>query len=363
MVFSFACFLCSAAEYTGELAHQRGCQAVGQALPDFAGDLSQKHYVHHGDCVDLDSDTFEAVGRLRMFLFHDLLIVAREQSELGRFRLLDQYEAQRVAVSRVRDRDAVRNVLNLLMPTGSNIYCQYADAETTLEWIKKFAEAARFNADAAAAAATTGRTTTSAQSSAKKSSKKNAAPPPPPTAVAVPPGAAKVTSELALSPTDSMSSANISASPSTVYGPDWLMAAPEEILTMIAQRHFDETLQLITEAEAYMQKEAPFDGAAELAEKVSAERGSSVVGGATIYLPSFLLRSHQTDQTAESQSGHRAAARTVRLAESQLECGAPFGPTTAEAAGRHGQGARSVRHAAARLQHGHSDVTATGASQ
>lgn len=263
----------TSAEYSGELANQRGCNAVAQALPDLAVDLSLKRYLHHGDCVELDSDTFEAVGRLRMFLFNDLLIVAREQSADGRFRLLAQYEAHRMAVSRVRDRETVRNVLNLLMPTGSNIYCQYASSEAKMEWIEKFADAARFNADANAgsttAAAVAG--TASAQSSAtKKSTKKNAAPAPPPLT------STKVTSDLALSP-DSVSSANMSASPSTIYGPDWLMAAPEEILTLIAQRHFDETLQLITEAEEYMQKDSQFEGAAELAEKVRCERGVSSV--------------------------------------------------------------------------------------
>lgn len=74
-----------------------------------------------------------------------------------------------------------------------------------------------------------------------------------------------VSSDLTLSPADSTSSA---ATPTTNWGPDWLLTAPEEILTLIAQRHFDETLQLITEAEAYLVKDSSFYGAADFVQKV-----------------------------------------------------------------------------------------------
>lgn len=74
-----------------------------------------------------------------------------------------------------------------------------------------------------------------------------------------------MSSDLALSPADSTSS---SATATTNWGPDWLLTAPEEILTLIAQRHFDETLQLITEAEVYLAKDCGFYGAVEYVQKV-----------------------------------------------------------------------------------------------
>lgn len=288
-----------AAEITGEQANQRGITAVGQALPDLSVDLSQKTYLHHGDLVELDSDTFEAAGHLRMFLFNDLLIVARELSD-GKFRLAAQYEATRVAVSNVRDRETVRNVVNLLTPTGSNIYCQYGSAEAKKEWIEKFADAARFNADAANQAA-------NSAAAAKKSSKKMPAPPPP---VAKSPASkgfgekrSTVTSELALSP-DSVSSSNMTASPSTNYGPDWLLTAPEEILTMIAQRHFDETLQLIHEAEEYLDKDSTFYGAAEIAEKIKQQKAN---------LGAVLLLELSSSQSRSLNAALRSARRPLKL--------------------------------------------------
>lgn len=284
----------SPAEISGEQANQRGITAVAQALPDLHADLGAKTFLLHGDLVELDSDTFEAAGRLRMFLFSDLLIVAREQPD-GKFRLVAQYEANRLAVSNVRDREGVRNVINLLTPTGSNIYCQYDSTEAKREWIERFAEAARFGATGAGGQP-------GQAASAKKSTKKMAAPPPPKSPAALK-SLPQQTSELALSP-DSVSSANMTASPSTNYGPDWLLAAPEEILTMIAQRHFDETLQLIVEAEEYLVRDATFDGAVELAEKIKQQKAN---------LGTVLLLELSGSQSRSLNAALRSARRPLKL--------------------------------------------------
>lgn len=51
-------------------------------------------------------------------------------------------------------------------------------------------------------------------------------------------------------------------------GPDWLLSAGEEIQSLIAQRHFEETLALIVKCEEYFAKDTTFHKAAEIAEKV-----------------------------------------------------------------------------------------------
>lgn len=51
-------------------------------------------------------------------------------------------------------------------------------------------------------------------------------------------------------------------------GPDWLLSAGEEIQSLIAQRHFEETLALIVKCEEYFSKDTTFHKAAEIAEKV-----------------------------------------------------------------------------------------------
>lgn len=52
------------------------------------------------------------------------------------------------------------------------------------------------------------------------------------------------------------------------YAPDWLDAAQEEIHTLIAQRHFEEALTLITKCEEYFTKDKSFDNATETIQKV-----------------------------------------------------------------------------------------------
>lgn len=132
------------------------------------------------------------------------------------------------------------------------------------EWIEKFAYAVKPNAAPVAAPA---------PAAVPKSTKKNAAPAPPPTAKHSLQKALSesksVSSDLTLSP-DSTSSNTVA----TDWGPDWLLTAPEEILTLIAQRHFDETLQLITESEEYLAKDRTFYGAAEFVEKVGTDFGT-----------------------------------------------------------------------------------------
>lgn len=100
--------------------------------------------------MELDTDTYRPICRLHMFLFKDLLIIAKVRHDrwdknlffIGenvfkilvitfdyrKFELVAQYELNKVAVSNFRDMDGVRNVINLLTPAGSK-YCQ----STTIE--------------------------------------------------------------------------------------------------------------------------------------------------------------------------------------------------------------------------------------
>lgn len=72
-------------------------------------------------------------------------------------------------------------------------------------------------------------------------------------------------SEAAVSPTSTTSEieANIK------YAPEWLASAQEEIHTLIAQRHFEEALTLITKCEEYFKKDTSFYNATETIQKVT----------------------------------------------------------------------------------------------
>lgn len=52
------------------------------------------------------------------------------------------------------------------------------------------------------------------------------------------------------------------------WGPDWLQTAPEEIQAMIAQRHFEDTLILITKCEEFLAKDQTVYGAIDFNDKI-----------------------------------------------------------------------------------------------
>lgn len=119
------------------------------------------------------------------------------------------------------------------------------------EWIEKFEVALKFN----------------------QLKKKKPAPQPPSRPVSsaeakVPKSITKaiITSEAAVSPTSTISEAEIA---NMKYAPEWLLSAQEEIHTLIAQRHFEEALALITKSEEYFAKDNSFHNANEVIQKVS----------------------------------------------------------------------------------------------
>lgn len=55
----------------------------------------------------------------------------------------------------------------------------------------------------------------------------------------------------------------------TNYAPEWVISAQEEIHTLIAQRHFEGALTLITQCEEYFAKNNSFVNSVEIIGKVS----------------------------------------------------------------------------------------------
>lgn len=72
-------------------------------------------------------------------------------------------------------------------------------------------------------------------------------------------------SDSTLSPTSTISDVEI---PNITYAPEWLLSAHEEIHTLIAQRHFEEALTLITKCEKYFAADSAFYNANEIIERV-----------------------------------------------------------------------------------------------
>lgn len=157
----------------------------------------------------------------------------------------------------IRDLDGVKNAINVITPDGAKIF-QCISPSTKVyahqikritlnnmfnqqtEWIEKFEMSIKFN---------------------QLKPKKGPAPKPP----------TKLQQQKSLVDTKSITS-DLSPDSQSVkinWGPDWLCMAPEEILAMIAQRHFEDALATITKCEEYFARDATFHNSVEIIDKVT----------------------------------------------------------------------------------------------
>lgn len=183
-----------------------------------------------------------------------------------------QHDATKIGVINIKDLDGVKNAINVITADDTKIFqCISASAKVTFlkkfifyhfnsfpcwtfqnEWIEKFEVALKFN----------------------QMKKKKAQAPQPPTRpvstieakVSKSSTRTSLASEATISPTSTTSeieAVNIK------YAPEWLASAQEEIHTLIAQRHFEEALTLITKCEEYFTKDTSFYNATEIIQKVT----------------------------------------------------------------------------------------------
>lgn len=125
----------------------------------------------------------------------------------------------------IRDRDGVKNAINLMTSDGSRIF-QCVSASAKKEWMEKFDISIKFN---------------------QTKHRKGPAPQPPKQIQRQKSSIdnKSITSDTTLSPTSSIQEN---------YAPDWVVYAPEEIHAEMAQRHFEESLTLIQRVEDYLAK-------------------------------------------------------------------------------------------------------------
>lgn len=166
-----------------------------------------------------------------------------------------QYDATKIAVINIKDLDGVKNAINVITPDGAKIF-QCISASTKNDWINKFEEALKFNQTRNKMKKETKDIKTMLKSEAKAMVKSSTI--------------HSVTSDATAQSPTSTTTSEIE-SPIVNYGPEWLISAHEEIHTLIAQRHFEEALTLITKCEEYFAKDTIFVNANETTEKVSVD--------------------------------------------------------------------------------------------
>jgi exocyst complex component 8 len=260
--------------------NKKAIAIIKDALIGYPKSLDEKFFIHEGSLIELDPNDYRPICRSHLFLFNDILIVAKIKHD-KKLEFMTEYETKKLAVINIKELTGVKNAINIITSDGSRIY-QTMNIAAKTEWIEKFEVSVKFNQP---------------MSSAVKP-KKGPAPQPPRTLQKQKSSieTQSICSDATLSPTSSIMTENLA--------PEWLNSAPEEIQAEIAQRHFEDSLTLIQKCEDYLQKNPPFYNSEDIQDKVKSLK--------TI-LSSVLLHELSTAQCRDLQSVLRSSRRLLKL--------------------------------------------------
>lgn len=260
--------------------NKKAIAIIKDALIGYPKSLDEKFFIHEGSLIELDPNDYRPVCRSHLFLFNDILIIAKIKHD-KKLEFMTEYETKKLAVINIKELTGVKNAINIITSDGSRIY-QTINAAAKTEWIEKFEVSIKFNQPLSGAA----------------KSKKGPAPQPPRTLQKQKSSieTQSIGSDATLSPTASIMTENLA--------PEWLNSAPEEIQAEIAQRHFEDSLTLIQKCEDYMHKNPTFYNSEDIHDKVKSLK--------TI-LSSVLLHELSTAQCRDLQSVLRSSRRLLKL--------------------------------------------------
>lgn len=260
--------------------NKKAIAIIKDALIGYPKSLDEKFFIHEGSLIELDPNDYRPVCRSHLFLFNDILIIAKIKHD-KKLEFMTEYETKKLAVINIKELTGVKNAINIITSDGSRIY-QTINAAAKTEWIEKFEVSIKFNQPLSGAA----------------KSKKGPAPQPPRTLQKQKSSieTQSIGSDATLSPTASIMTENLA--------PEWLNSAPEEIQAEIAQRHFEDSLTLIQKCEDYLHKNPTFYNSEDIHDKVKSLK--------TI-LSSVLLHELSTAQCRDLQSVLRSSRRLLKL--------------------------------------------------
>ncbi|XP_063704483.1 exocyst complex component 8 isoform X2 [Culicoides brevitarsis] len=179
---------------------------IVESLIGFEGTLKGKTLISEGGLIEIDSTDYRPIVRVHLLLFNDLLIISKIKHN-NKLVYLNQYDIKKLAIINIRDRDGIKNALNLMTMDGSRIF-QCISAAAKIEWMEKFDLAIKFN------------------QRKEKIIKGN--------------------NELPISKKSSNCSTDIQ------HAPDWVIYSSEEINAELTQRHFEDAFSLIQRTEDYL---------------------------------------------------------------------------------------------------------------
>jgi exocyst complex component 8 len=259
--------------------NKKAISIIKEALVGYEKNLDGKLFIHEGSLIELDANDYRPICRSHLFLFNDLLIIAKIKHD-KKLEFLCEYETKKLAVINIKELTGVKNAINIIyadaQKNSSRIY-QTINAAAKTEWIEKFDVAMK--------------------GSQMPPKVKSQAPQPPKTLQKQRSSieTQSICSDITLSPT---------ASTIEIYAPEWINSISEEIQAEIAQRHFEDSLILIQKCEDYMQKNPTFYNFAETQEKVKNFK---------IILSNVLLHELSIAECRDLQSVLRSSRRLLKL--------------------------------------------------
>lgn len=193
--------------------NKKAIAVIKEHLIGYTKNLEEKYFIHEGSLIELSVDDHRPVCRSHLFLFNDVLIIAKIRHD-KKLEFTSEYETRKIAFSNIRELTGVKNAIKIYLTDGSPKIYQTINAAAKTEWIEKFDASIKFNP--------------AAKLKFKDSTKHL-----PNQRLSV---ESKNNSELTLNSEDLSKVSDI---------PDWLFFAPEEIQAEIAQRHFEDSLNMI----------------------------------------------------------------------------------------------------------------------
>lgn len=198
----------------------------------------------------------------------------------------------------IKDLDGVKNAINIITPDGSKIF-QSITAASKTEWIEKIEVALRWDQQHLKQSKNVLPEITSRAVKAKTPSIESTA------------GAkSSVQSSVDLSPREGDSKHFDETS-----GPDWLLSAPDEIHTLIAQRHFEDAETLIKRCRDYLQMNSKFLNADEIDKKIQQTESDL-----TSVLLHELPKSHSRNLQVVLRSSRRLLQILVKMGKARQAC-------------------------------------------
>lgn len=265
---------------TSELdQNKKAVSIIKDALIGYKKSLDDKIFLHEGSLLELDANDYRPICRAHLFLFNDTLIIAKIKHD-KKLEFMTEYETKKIAVVNIKELTGVKNAINIITNDGNRIYQTITAAERTV-WMEKFEETLKFNQP-------TGPT---------KPTKRQA--PQPPKILQKQRSSIEtqsICSDMTLSPTASIMTENLP--------PEWLNSAPEEIQAEIAQRHFEDSLQLIQKCEDFIIKNPAVYNANEYQDKIKNLKAT---------LSSVLLNELSMAECRDLQSVLRSSRRILKL--------------------------------------------------